>query len=161
MMSRTVSEDNITSKISRNQLSFPISRVKKIIRADTDITQCHGDAVLIVTALAEVFLDHLSRQTSRLSDLERRKTITYRDVAMTVAEDSRLAFLEEIIPKTISLSEGIARRHQLETSDLFPIDAGDSVHDSTEDEENLENIDPLDEDEEDLDENHLVAADSD
>jgi len=136
MIARNGSEDSLAgAKISKSQLSFPISRVKKIIRMDTDIGQCQTDAVLLVTALSEVFVDYLTRQASRLSDSERRKTITYRDVACTVSEDARLAFLREIIPKTVTLGEGIALRQQLEANDPFPIDAGESLDESAEETE--------------------------
>ena len=162
---RTATSDE-SIKVSKNQLCFPISRVKKIIRADTDITQCQGDAVLMMTALAEVFVDHLTRQSSRVSDAERRKTITYRDVALTVGEDPRLSFLEEVIPKTVSLSEGINRKMQLEMNDPFPIDAGDSIEEEFPIEDNDPVGVPMDDDgndgdggEEDLHENRTATVD--
>lgn len=77
-----------------------------------------------------MFLEHLTQEASKISDREKRKTITYRDVckrkrtlpaiyiaynvcvAVTVANDPRLAFLTELIPKPMALAEALQHQAQ-------------------------------------------------
>lgn len=79
-----------------------------------------------------MFLENLTAKTATISDADKRKTVTYRDVgtnfsavrntcftsylANTVATDNRLFFLQELIPKTIPLVEALEhqRRRRIE-----------------------------------------------
>lgn len=44
--------------------------------------------------------------------MNKRKTVAYKDVANAVAEDPRLHFLSDIIPKTMPLAEAIQYRRK-------------------------------------------------
>ncbi|PJF19367.1 hypothetical protein PSACC_00864 [Paramicrosporidium saccamoebae] len=88
-------------------LSFPQARVKKIMKADKDLG-------------TEVFLEFLTGQAAKLTATEKRKTVTYKDIASTVSSDPRLHFLTEIIPKPVPLAEAIEaqRRHHAEMGQI-------------------------------------------
>lgn len=86
-------------------LLFPVSRVRRIMKADPDVGGIQADAVLAVSAAAEIFADTLTRRAARPCDADRRRTITYRDVASTVADDARFAFLAELIPRALPPAE--------------------------------------------------------
>lgn len=105
------------SSVNKTPLAFPVSRVRKIMKADFDVGLCQNDAVLAMAAAAEVFIDHFISTCSRPSDAERRKTITYRDVAQTVVEDVRLHFLLELIPRTTTIMEALKAHSQKQVVD--------------------------------------------
>lgn len=55
-------------------------------------------------------------EASKTTTAEKRKTVTYKDIASTVSNDSRLHFLMELIPKPVPVAEAIEyqRRHRAE-----------------------------------------------
>ena len=70
--------------------------------------------------MKEVFLEFIADQSAKLCEVERRKTVTYKDVSMilyfplnynmlgnVVESDPRLSFLKEIIPKQMGIVEAI------------------------------------------------------
>ncbi|KAH8162314.1 hypothetical protein CIB48_g5932 [Xylaria polymorpha] len=69
------------------QAQLPLSRVKKIIAQDPDISICSNNAAFVIT----------------LATLERkpRRNIQYKDLANAVSHQDSLQFLEDIIPKTV------------------------------------------------------------
>lgn len=101
-----------SGSVNKTPLAFPVSRVRKIMKADFDVGLCQNDAVLAMAAAAEVFIDNFISTCSRPSDAERRKTITYRDVAQTVVEDVCLHFLLELIPRTTTIMDAM-KAHSL------------------------------------------------
>jgi len=60
-----------------------VARVKKIISADEDITNCSNNAAFVITVATEMFVQHLVKQVHNVVTADRgkqRRTIQYRDV---------------------------------------------------------------------------------
>lgn len=95
-------------------ISFPIARLKKIIKADKRISTCNNDAATYMAAAAEVFLSELTKKADLICESDKRRTIQYKDIAQAIYEDKRLSpVLSEIVPKTVTLQEAITFQQNL------------------------------------------------
>ncbi|KAK8219395.1 hypothetical protein M8818_001130 [Zalaria obscura] len=85
-------------------VSLPLARVKKIIHADEDISNCSNNAAFVITVAAEMFLQYLVEQTHNVVKSERkpRRNIQYKDVANAVARIDNLEFLTDVVPRTVT-----------------------------------------------------------
>ncbi|GKU03499.1 histone transcription factor and archaeal histone family protein [Fusarium langsethiae] len=102
----------------QNQL--PLSRVKKIIAQDPEISLCSNNAAFVITLAAEMFVQHLAEESHTQAKLDRkpRRNIQYKDVgkstpfflsstlsltlsASAVSHHDNLEFLEDVVPKTV------------------------------------------------------------
>ncbi|KAH9993145.1 histone-fold-containing protein [Xylariaceae sp. FL0662B] len=85
------------------QTQLPLSRVKKIIAQDQDITICSNNAAFVITLATEMFIQYLASEGLNMVKLERkpRRNIQYKDLATAVSHKDNLEFLEDIVPKTV------------------------------------------------------------
>ncbi|KAI8628295.1 hypothetical protein F5Y19DRAFT_476701 [Xylariaceae sp. FL1651] len=85
------------------QTQLPLSRVKKIIAQDQDISICSNNAAFVITLATEMFIQYLAGEGLNMAKLERkpRRNIQYKDLANAVSHQDNLQFLEDIIPKTV------------------------------------------------------------
>nr|POF15008.1 putative transcription factor c16c4.22 [Quercus suber] len=111
------------------QVSLPLARVKKIIHADSDISNCSTNAAFLITVAAEMFLQHLVEQSYNIVKSERtskpRRNIQYRDVANAVARVENLEFLTDVVPKTITYKqykEKVAKKEIVESASQGTLD---------------------------------------
>ena len=54
-----------------------------------------------------MFVEYLARMATSRSGKDKRKTVTYKDLANAVSEELRLHFLQDIVPKTMPLNEAL------------------------------------------------------
>ncbi|KAL2019291.1 hypothetical protein VTK56DRAFT_9758 [Thermocarpiscus australiensis] len=89
------------------QTQLPLTRVKKIIAVDPDITVCSNNAAFVITLATEMFIQYLTGEAQNMTKLERkpRRNIQYKDLANAVAHRDNLEFLEDVIPKTTPYKE--------------------------------------------------------
>ncbi|KAI1734031.1 hypothetical protein F4680DRAFT_439816 [Xylaria scruposa] len=85
------------------QAQLPLSRVKKVIAQDQDISICSNNAAFVITLATEMFIQYLAGEGLNMAKLERkpRRNIQYKDLANAVSHHDNLQFLEDIIPKTV------------------------------------------------------------
>jgi hypothetical protein len=93
-----------------------VARVKKIIAADDDISNCSNNAAFVITVAAEMFLQHLVDQSYNIVKSERkpRRNIQYRDVANAVSRVENLEFLADVVPKTMTYKAHKHKQRQQE-----------------------------------------------
>lgn len=112
-----------------------VARVKKIIHADEDISNCSNNAAFAITVATEQFLQYLVEQTNNVvkSERKQRRNIQYRDVgeptsspsislicglanvclhilAGAVSRVDNLEFLTDVVPKTMTYKEYKAKK---------------------------------------------------
>ncbi|KAK4234634.1 histone-fold-containing protein [Achaetomium macrosporum] len=89
------------------QTQLPLTRVKKIIAVDPDITVCSNNAAFVITVATEMFVQYLTSEAQNMTKLERkpRRNIQYKDIANAISHQDNLEFLEDIVPKTASYKE--------------------------------------------------------
>jgi histone H3/H4 len=100
-----VSEDNEEERIADDESSepllLPLSRVRKIIRYDSEVTTVREDAVTAIARATELFLEYFLEETYREASARSRgrvRRLTYDDFSKTVQEIDALHFLAEVIP---------------------------------------------------------------
>ncbi|KAL7788990.1 histone-fold-containing protein [Trichoderma ceciliae] len=92
------------------QTQLPLSRVKKIISQDPDVQMCSNNAAFVITLAAEMFIQHLAKESHTQAKLERkpRRNIQYKDVANAISHRDNLEFLEDVAPKTVTFKKAKA-----------------------------------------------------
>ncbi|KAM5365047.1 hypothetical protein ACJZ2D_011183 [Fusarium nematophilum] len=76
------------------QTQLPLSRVKKIIAQDPDIGICSNNAAFVITLAAEMFVQHLAKESHNQAKLDRKPP-------NAVSHQDNLEFLEDVVPKTV------------------------------------------------------------
>ncbi|KAK1750968.1 histone-fold-containing protein [Echria macrotheca] len=89
------------------QTLLPLTRVKKIIAVDPDISVCSNNAAFVITLATEMFIQHLATEAQNMAKTERkpRRNIQYKDIANAVAHHDNLEFLEDVVPKTTTYKQ--------------------------------------------------------
>ncbi|KAL1839800.1 hypothetical protein VTJ49DRAFT_1174 [Mycothermus thermophilus] len=88
-------------------LPAAVTRVKKIIAMDPDITVCSNNAAFAITLATEMFVQYLTEEAQKMTKLDRkpRRNIQYKDMANAIAHRDNLEFLEDVVPKTAPYKE--------------------------------------------------------
>uniref|UniRef100_A0A060THF0 ARAD1D30426p n=1 Tax=Blastobotrys adeninivorans TaxID=409370 RepID=A0A060THF0_BLAAD len=81
---------------------IPIARVKRIIKADEDITTVSTGAVYAIAAATELFTHYFAEQACLSAQADKRKKLNYSDFATAVQNTDQLEFLSDIVPKKIA-----------------------------------------------------------
>ncbi|KAI1007869.1 hypothetical protein K3495_g363 [Podosphaera aphanis] len=91
---------------------LPFARVKKIIATDPDINIMSNAGVFVISLATEMFIQHLAEQGHQVARTDRkpRRNLQYRDLATAVANQDRLEFLADIVPKTVTVRQIRERR---------------------------------------------------
>lgn len=92
---QTITQDFIPSPgPTSSKSTFPVSRVKAIMRQDQDVQLVSGDAVYAMAVAAEAFLEILAKEAYSFTKAESRKTVQYKDLAKAVESVVAFEFLE-------------------------------------------------------------------
>ncbi|KAG0347327.1 hypothetical protein BG004_007984 [Podila humilis] len=108
-----VSNTSTTSTYSgkaKGITQLPVARVKRIIKEDKDINMVSNDAVFLISMATELFLESFTAKAFNLAKMEKRKTIAYKDLATAVTQHDSLEFLQDVIPKTMTLKAALEKQ---------------------------------------------------
>ncbi|KAK9761790.1 hypothetical protein K7432_013051 [Basidiobolus ranarum] len=100
-MDSTNVEDYVATGVSE----FPIARVKRIIKADSDVNNCSNEAVFLISKATELFVKKFSAAGYSYSQTDKRKTLAYKDLANVPVHDDIFDFLSDILPKSLPVSK--------------------------------------------------------
>ncbi|KAG0257022.1 hypothetical protein BG011_004207 [Mortierella polycephala] len=89
---------------------LPAARVKRIIKEDKDVQMVSNDAVFLISVATEMFLESFTARAFNLAKLEKRKTVSYKDLATAVSQYDSLEFLQDVVPKTMPLSSALEKQ---------------------------------------------------
>ncbi|KAI8851114.1 histone-fold-containing protein [Chytridium lagenaria] len=78
-------------------LTFPMSRVKTVMKEDEDVNMVATDAVVLMSMVTQLFLEKLTKDAWYYADSANRKTIAYKDVVSAVQHREELEFLEDVM----------------------------------------------------------------
>eukprot|EP00892_Ulva_mutabilis_P009790 jgi/Ulvmu1/7183/UM034_0092.1 len=87
------------------------SNIRKLIKVGTDVTAIATDAVTLLQYALDAFLGALADKSTDSMVQDGRKMLSYKDVATTVAQESCLDFLEDIIPMKVTASTLVTQAH--------------------------------------------------
>ncbi|BEI82840.1 hypothetical protein CcaverHIS002_0307080 [Cutaneotrichosporon cavernicola] len=89
---------------------FPIARVKRIIKSDKDLDMMSAEATFLISVATEYFVKHFMEEGYTKARLEKRRIISYKDMANVVSRTEEFDFLKDVIPLPVTMSEALERR---------------------------------------------------
>eukprot|EP01117_Protostelium_nocturnum_P014508 TRINITY_DN5526_c0_g1_i1.p1 TRINITY_DN5526_c0_g1~~TRINITY_DN5526_c0_g1_i1.p1 ORF type:complete len:293 (-),score=95.07 TRINITY_DN5526_c0_g1_i1:37-915(-) len=103
--------------------SFPIKRVKKIIKSDQDVQLVGGELNLLFAKACEIFVWELTTRAWSETVKNRRKTISRDDIATALTQTDMYDFLIDIVPRDdIIRQKDLKRKAQNQTAGLITIE---------------------------------------
>ncbi|RZC36224.1 DNA polymerase epsilon subunit 4 [Asbolus verrucosus] len=75
-------------------IKLPLTRIKHIMKMDPDCSLISQDALFLVTKSAEMFLEHLAKESVKFMGMGKRKTVQKRDVDAAIDNVPSLCFLD-------------------------------------------------------------------
>ncbi|XP_013776826.1 chromatin accessibility complex protein 1-like [Limulus polyphemus] len=97
---------------SSKHVSFPLTRIKMIMRSSPDVLNISPDSVTLISKAAELLVEHLAKLAHHQS--KDKTKVDYEDVAEVVASHESLDFLQDIVPQKIKASEYLNILKQVE-----------------------------------------------
>lgn len=98
------------SEQETQQMSLPMSKIKKIFKMDPDYSGASQGAVYTTGLATELFVQYFVEQASLMAKVDKRKKIQYKDFGNAVSSHDALNFLSDTIPKTHAIGDLIQRR---------------------------------------------------
>ncbi|GAB1610723.1 DNA polymerase epsilon subunit 4-like [Argonauta hians] len=75
-------------------VKLPISRIRKIIKLDPDVSLASQEAMIVLSKATELFVQYVSREASNYTFQGKRKTLQRKDLDVAVERTDTLAFLD-------------------------------------------------------------------
>ncbi|KAI8468770.1 MAG: hypothetical protein J3K34DRAFT_426188 [Monoraphidium minutum] len=92
------------SKDKEGGLSLPLSRVKKLIRAEADCKVVGNEATFLIGRAAELVLEEMVAKAHASMSRDGRKSLLYKDIANAVESWEALDFLADVVPQKVAVS---------------------------------------------------------
>ncbi|KAK9813283.1 hypothetical protein WJX72_011874 [[Myrmecia] bisecta] len=93
-------------------LLLPLARVRRIIKADSEVKAVSMEASYAVARATELLLEEMVKRTVDTMNKENRRSLLYNDVADIVHEWPALGFLKDIVPNKVPASVLIEQLRQ-------------------------------------------------
>lgn len=89
-----VAVDKIVEKLTERLTQLPLSRIKSIMKLDTELNLVSSEAVFLITRATELFLQSLARESYVHTMQSKKKTIQKKDVDLAISSVNSLVFLD-------------------------------------------------------------------
>ncbi|XP_022689415.1 chromatin accessibility complex protein 1-like [Varroa jacobsoni] len=120
-----VTEQDSPSRKEKGQpkASFPLTRIKMIMKSAPEVNTLGVDAVALTARAAELFVIHLAKETLKTGKTTK---VDYGDIYRVVHDNPVLDFLYDIIPQKVSYKDCMdeikeVERKQMEAMDQIEI----------------------------------------
>lgn len=90
-------EDGAGTKREPGRNPFPVSRVQKILKADTQLPMVSREALFLISVATENFIGRLTQAGQRVADRQSRATIQERDICTVVRGVEEFTFLWDVL----------------------------------------------------------------
>ncbi|XP_035912212.1 chromatin accessibility complex protein 1 [Anopheles stephensi] len=80
---------------------LPMSRIRTVMKTSPDMGNINPEALFLMCRAAEMFIEHMAKGAHRPG----KKSLEYKDLAQYVENDDKLEFLQQILPKKITVKE--------------------------------------------------------
>ncbi|XP_055919225.1 chromatin accessibility complex 16kD protein [Eupeodes corollae] len=92
-----------SSKNKNTERSFPLSRVRTIMKSSVDTGNISNEVLFVVEKSAELFIQKLAK--SAYKNCKQGNTLQYEHLSSYVSKDDSLEFLLQIVPEKITVKE--------------------------------------------------------
>ncbi|CAI4230177.1 unnamed protein product [Auanema sp. JU1783] len=115
-----MTEDEVRSYVRHMEL--PMARVKKIMKLDDSVRNqmISGDAPLVLSAAAEMFIQEITLRAWNLVDEGRRKTLQKCDIVAACSRSETFDFLIDIVPRDDSRRNQVVKLAQYASDEANP-----------------------------------------
>ncbi|XP_050370074.1 DNA polymerase II subunit B3-1 [Argentina anserina] len=111
---KRVKEEEVEEKEDATSYTFPMERVKRIIKAEDSDLRINYDAIFLINKAAELFLEKFSGDAHKCCVKDRKKALAYKHISSVVCKQKRYEFLSDFVPEKIKAGEALAKRKQLQ-----------------------------------------------
>ncbi|XP_050075608.1 chromatin accessibility complex protein 1 [Anopheles maculipalpis] len=80
---------------------LPMSRIRTVMKTSPDMGNINPEALFLMCRAAEMFIEHMAKGAHRPG----KKSLEYKDLAQYVENDDKLEFLQQILPKKITVKQ--------------------------------------------------------
>lgn len=94
-----------SSPLKQTSIQLPITRVKRIMREDPALEKVSSEFVTSVSACCEIFLGYLVKHAYQYTKRDKRKTVSYKDLLLTVKEVDQFVFLDDVVPELLPVKK--------------------------------------------------------
>ncbi|CAN6695736.1 unnamed protein product [Malus baccata var. baccata] len=94
--------------------TFPMERVRRIIRSEDSDLRISNDAVFLINKATEKFLEKFCEESHACCVKDRRKAIAYKHLATVVSKRKRYDFLSDYVPEKVKAEDALAKRQLAE-----------------------------------------------
>lgn len=96
----------------KHQSFLPVSRIRTIMRTNVQSTHStHNvsqDSVALVTKATELFIAQLAKEAHKVTMATAKRDVTYGHLATSIRKSDRTAFLHDVIPEKVLVSDYLA-----------------------------------------------------
>ena len=110
LVNGTSNEQEESDSSDEQQMSLPISKIKRIFKMDPDYIGSTKGAVYATGLATELFVQYFVEQASLLAKMDKRKKIQYKDFANAVSSHDSLNFLGDTVPRTSPVGELVKKK---------------------------------------------------
>ncbi|XP_055837310.1 chromatin accessibility complex 16kD protein [Episyrphus balteatus] len=96
-------EPKVAAKNKKEERSFPLSRVRTIMKSSVDTGNISNDVLFVVEKSAEMFIQKLAKNAYK--NCKQGHTLQYEHLSSYVTKDDSLEFLLQIVPEKITVKE--------------------------------------------------------
>ncbi|KAL6203054.1 hypothetical protein ACLB2K_026758 [Fragaria x ananassa] len=111
---KRVKEEEVDEKEDVKSYTFPMERVKRILREDDSDLRISSDAVFLINKATEKFLEKFSEDAHKCCVRDRKKALAYKHLSSVVGKMKRYEFLSDFVPEKIKAGNALAKRKQVQ-----------------------------------------------
>ncbi|EEF29779.1 DNA polymerase epsilon subunit, putative [Ricinus communis] len=112
---RKIKEDDIGESENGTMCSFPMARIKRIIKTEDIGSKLTQDVVFLVNKATEMFLEQFCEEAYECAVREENESLAYKHLSSVVSGQRRFDFLSDFVPKQLKAKEALRRRTLVET----------------------------------------------
>jgi DNA-directed RNA polymerase I subunit RPA43 len=86
-----------TEAFSPNATGFPLAKIRKICKLDSEVKSINKEAVILISRAAEYMVAKLGKETVKVAQIQNRRKLLPDDVALVCASHDVFAFLRDDI----------------------------------------------------------------
>jgi len=95
--------------------SFPMNRVKTIVRSEDSDLRINPEALFLVNKATDKFLEQFTKDAHACCVQDRKKSLGYKHLSLVISKRRRYDFLSDFVPEKIKAQDALAEIKVTET----------------------------------------------
>ncbi|KAK7262333.1 hypothetical protein RJT34_29901 [Clitoria ternatea] len=90
---------------------FPMNRIRTIIKSEDSELRASQEAILVINKATEKFLEQFTQDAYACAVQDRKKSLSYKNLALVVSKQRRFDFLFDFIPEKVKAEDALKERN--------------------------------------------------